>query len=369
MNDIYGHHEGFAKDVFYDAGAGVHRSMADTRVKEEHQRKRKMLAQAFAQKRVVNMESVPDILTQSSCIHTSVSATVKAAHTRPPPSFGDATTSGFGGQLRDDFAPTGCQISYFIQFQISRVSPLSGREEILFTKRQMLRIKPALDGTSIDSHPDLVQNEHCITRGEKAIYAIGKRQNKAQSIIGQLSAEIDEPFRIWLPSRDPDLLISQTARLTLFYQPCNWTANLTPTRPPLEIESFESQIVATTFFTKSAADARSGCYQPLAKREFLGKPMNFNEKRFSPFLREIPKTLRWDYQAETGAYTASLQVPVTLPRENFIPTFHSCLISRVYVLRCKLNLERGSGSIKLVVPLVISAKRDPAALPPYDASI
>ncbi|KAL3456113.1 cytochrome P450 [Aspergillus heterothallicus] len=56
MNDIYGHGAGFAKDAFYDAGAGVHRSMADTRVKEEHQRKRKMLAQAFAQKTVVNME-------------------------------------------------------------------------------------------------------------------------------------------------------------------------------------------------------------------------------------------------------------------------------------------------------------------------
>ncbi|KAI9376124.1 cytochrome P450 [Aspergillus egyptiacus] len=58
MNDIYGHGAGFSKDAFYDAGAGPYRSMADTRNKEEHQRKRKMLAHAFAQKTIVHLEPV-----------------------------------------------------------------------------------------------------------------------------------------------------------------------------------------------------------------------------------------------------------------------------------------------------------------------
>ncbi|KAL3483958.1 hypothetical protein BJX62DRAFT_244389 [Aspergillus germanicus] len=312
---------------------------------------------------------VPDILPQSSCIHTSAAAIVKAAHIRPPPSFGDATTSGFGGKLRDDFAPTGCQISYFIQFQVNRFNSLSRRGEPLFMKRQKLRIKPALDGNLMGSHPDLVRNEYCLPRGVKTIYATGKRQNRAESVLGQFSVSIDEPIRIWLPSRDPHLLISQTARLTLFYQPCNSGSNSAATTLPPELQSFESQIVATTFFT-GGTDATNGvCYQPLAKREFLGQPMNFYDKRFPPFLREIPRTLRWDYQAETGAYTASLQVPVTLPRENFIPTFHSCLISRVYALKCKVKLKGGSGVINLIVPLIISAKRNSAALPSYDASI
>ncbi|KAL4866190.1 hypothetical protein BDV12DRAFT_187600 [Aspergillus spectabilis] len=56
LNDIYGHRANFPKDEFYYAGAGPHRSMADTRSKEEHQRKRKMLAHAFAQKTIVGLE-------------------------------------------------------------------------------------------------------------------------------------------------------------------------------------------------------------------------------------------------------------------------------------------------------------------------
>ncbi|KAL2827741.1 cytochrome P450 [Aspergillus cavernicola] len=58
MNDIYGHGANFPKDEFYDVGAGPHRSMADTRSKEEHQRKRKMLAHAFAQKTIVGLETL-----------------------------------------------------------------------------------------------------------------------------------------------------------------------------------------------------------------------------------------------------------------------------------------------------------------------
>ncbi|KAL4911374.1 hypothetical protein BDW74DRAFT_172836 [Aspergillus multicolor] len=58
MNDIYGHGSNFPKDEFYDAGAGPYRSMADTRSKEEHQRKRKLLAHAFAQKTIVGLEPI-----------------------------------------------------------------------------------------------------------------------------------------------------------------------------------------------------------------------------------------------------------------------------------------------------------------------
>ncbi|KAL4875192.1 cytochrome P450 [Aspergillus karnatakaensis] len=58
MNDIYGHGTNFPKDKFYDAGAGPHRSMADTRSKEEHQRKRKTLAHVFALKTIIGLEPV-----------------------------------------------------------------------------------------------------------------------------------------------------------------------------------------------------------------------------------------------------------------------------------------------------------------------
>jgi cytochrome P450 len=58
MNEIYGHGANFLKDAFYDGGAGEHRSMGDTRVKAEHQQKRKMFAHVFAQKTIATLEHV-----------------------------------------------------------------------------------------------------------------------------------------------------------------------------------------------------------------------------------------------------------------------------------------------------------------------
>lgn len=58
LTDIYGHGANFLKDAWYDGGAGEYRHMADSRVKVEHQRKRKMLAHLFAQKTIANLEPV-----------------------------------------------------------------------------------------------------------------------------------------------------------------------------------------------------------------------------------------------------------------------------------------------------------------------
>lgn len=55
-HEVYGHGANMMKEGWYDAGAGVHRNIPDTRDKYEHQKKRKMLAHAFAQKTIVGLE-------------------------------------------------------------------------------------------------------------------------------------------------------------------------------------------------------------------------------------------------------------------------------------------------------------------------
>jgi cytochrome P450 len=54
--DIYGHGTPTSKDRFYDSLAGVHRQLFDSIDKEEHARKRKLFAAAFAQKSVEEKE-------------------------------------------------------------------------------------------------------------------------------------------------------------------------------------------------------------------------------------------------------------------------------------------------------------------------
>ncbi|KAH7118641.1 cytochrome P450 [Dactylonectria estremocensis] len=56
--EIYGHGANMLKEGWYDAGAGAHRNLSDTRDKAEHQAKRKMLAHAFAAKTVTELEPV-----------------------------------------------------------------------------------------------------------------------------------------------------------------------------------------------------------------------------------------------------------------------------------------------------------------------
>lgn len=56
VNDIYGHGANFLKDAWYDGGAGEFRHMADSRIKSEHQAKRKKLAHVFAQKTIASLE-------------------------------------------------------------------------------------------------------------------------------------------------------------------------------------------------------------------------------------------------------------------------------------------------------------------------
>ncbi|KAI9045147.1 uncharacterized protein KD926_009561 [Aspergillus affinis] len=298
---------------------------------------------------------IPDILPPSSCLHNkSAPAIVRAAHLRPPPSLGDATVSGLDGRLRDDFAPEACHISYTIQLQIIRMNPVSGVEKSLFIRKQMLRIKPALD-RSLVLHPGLISQSEYSIRGEKTIYA----NRLKKTALGQLSAAIeDTPIRIWLPLRDPHILISQTVRITLLYHPEEHSKSLSPP----QLDSVESQIIARTFHTTST----DGSYRPFEEKKCLGQPTKFHDKRFPPLLRPI-FSVNWLQDETGGSFTTSLQVPVTLPRENFIPSFHTCLVSRLYNLEYRLNIRKG-GSITLVAPLVISAKRDPAALPSYNAT-
>lgn len=55
---IYGHGANMLKSDWYDAAAGPHRNLADTRDKAEHQGKRKMLAHTFAAKTVLVFEPI-----------------------------------------------------------------------------------------------------------------------------------------------------------------------------------------------------------------------------------------------------------------------------------------------------------------------
>lgn len=55
-HEVYGHGANMMKEAWYDAGAGAYRNIPDSRDKYQHQKKRKMLAHAFAQRTIIGLE-------------------------------------------------------------------------------------------------------------------------------------------------------------------------------------------------------------------------------------------------------------------------------------------------------------------------
>ncbi|KAL4886286.1 hypothetical protein BJY04DRAFT_213817 [Aspergillus karnatakaensis] len=298
---------------------------------------------------------VTDYLAASSCTH-SANPLVKAAHLHPPPSCGDASIAGFGGKLRDDFAPTACRILYSIYVKIERSSMTTGLQETYLEKRAKVRVKPAIGEVPLPELPSSLSNEYNLFREETI-----QDPSSRKTTLGRINVTLEQPGCFYHPLRDPIRLISKAVRIFLVYH----QSNPESTKPPPELKSLKAQIIATTMYTTNLRETH-----PLAKkRDLFKRPINYRDAELPLSIPSIPQ-LSWKYDQSYKAYTATLLVPVTLPKDkSFIPTFHSCLISRVYSLDFQLSVQGASSTVKLRAPMQIAAERDPSALPSYNASL
>jgi hypothetical protein len=346
---------------------------------------------------------VPDYLPSQSCRHSAYPL-IKAAHLHPPPSLGDATIAGFGGRLRDDLAPQdGCKIVYTIIAKLERPSITTGIQETIMERRVKVRIKPHVGETPL---PELDLG-HAL-EGEISLFQDGVVKGSGSLMkaggSGRLAVSLEKPECFWHPLGDSVRLISKAVRLTLVYTPSASAAGAgtaqggSPAGLP-EIKSLRAQITATTLYTTQPA----GPHPPQKQRDFFGRPINYRDAEIPLSLPSLPQ-LRWtrmenqnqnqnqnpspnpDLESpppftepgpgpspgpENGAsYIATLLVPVTLTKDkSFVPTFHACLISRIYSLSFQLEVKGASNGFRLRAPMQIAAERDPGALPSYNASL
>ncbi|KAL3462541.1 hypothetical protein BJX64DRAFT_258898 [Aspergillus heterothallicus] len=323
---------------------------------------------------------VTDYLPASACPHSS-HPLIKAAHLQPPPSIGDAAIAGFGGRLRDDLAPeTACKIVYTIIVKLERPSITTRLQETIMEKRLKVRIKPLVGEIPL---PDL-------DLGKLADeYRLFQQENAFKG--GKLAVTLEQPECFWHPLGDSVRLISKAVRFFLVYSPSakdrgSSSDGLPATLP--ELKSLRGQITATTLYT---TQINADTHPPQKQRDFFGRPINFRDAEVPLELPSFPQ-LRWtrleDNNAESSpspnvvsqsrpaedaegiSYMATLLVPVTLTKDkSFVPTFHSCLISRIYSLSFQLDVKGVSTSFRLKAPMQIAAERDPGALPSYNASL
>jgi len=323
--------------------------------------------------------TIPSQLLPKACSHPVVSDHIRDVHLSLPPSIGDPDLAGFGSTLLDDLAPEMSKITYGIQVKIAHTRGSEGIS-VLADKLKKVRVKPAF----AEQPPlNIDHNDEYRSRQEKTV-----KKGLFKGKLGTLSAKTIQPPPLVIPgARSTEgRTITTMAKLVLRFDPTEETS------APPKLGSLGTKMKVVTYYasaprqnlpTRSTLgfDLSQGLYSeyvPLSnlciasaqweKHDAAQNPspeslvrrdsgisdcstLSEAEKAFAIGILPASK----DYK-QGAFYTAQILVPITLPMtQNFIPTFHSCLISRTYTLALQFSAH-GSSSIHLKVPIQICAE-------------
>ncbi|KAF3062194.1 putative arrestin protein [Daldinia childiae] len=326
---------------------------------------------------------IPSTLTLNACSHQVANNSVQDHHMRLPPTL--------GSWEKDDFAPHMSRVQYVIKARAYKDEPADGLTVKVMEAGQEIKVLPAaLEDAplSITKHDDL--------------YIMSKSKSLRKTIIspktGKVTITAAQPSAAML-SPDGQTSTSTTVPLYLEFEPASIDA-----RPP-KITGIASKVTAVTYFSAGGVsqypnlkDWHSafgsegrGSYSgttsvttgPLgdvkwsrhltaqARRDSGYGSDNLSSDTDLP-PRPLPHKTKGNLPSPIF-HAAQLQVPIQLPvqKKTFVPTFHSCITSRVYVLWLTVTVVSGGYSthITLGVPLQIGVRGtvshlDNTALPP-----
>ena len=333
---------------------------------------------------------VPNQLLPKACPHKTASDHVRETHLQLPPSLGDPELAGHGGTLLDDLAPEMSRITYRINVKVIQYRDSDGAAVVLADKMKKVRVKPAFDEQpplNIDPKDDEYR-----LRQEKTI-----RKGLFKGKLGTLVMESTQPKALRIPGARSTTAgpITTMAQVLLRFDPVNEAA-----RPP-RLNALATKLKVATFYASAprhafpsrasmGIDLTQGYYSesvPLstlsvASAQWTQHPPSASSTTTSAAANAADLTRRdsgisdcsstaspsssssiphpsKSHHASQSFYTAKILVPITLPAsKNFVPTFHTCLISRVYSLNLHLSVHGpgvGDSSLTLKVPVQIAA--------------
>lgn len=330
--------------------------------------------------------AVPEQMLLKICQHHVNSPAVRDAHLQLPPSFGDKDAAD-SHEAHKDMAPDMASVRYAIFAKLIRNKPTdegSVKTQIA-TKARRVRVIPA----AAEQPPvniDGPENDY-IMRKEKSVKK-GLLKNK----IGRIVMETQQPKSFCLPAprRSTEPLVegedqvTTLAKIMLRFDPAD------ETQKPPKLGALASKLKVTTFYASSArkdfpskaaptVDTTQGIHTEtlnlssrcMAAAEWCKHdPANPEAQNADARRRDSATSVNSAYgagftpkpsEAYNGKtyYTARLMVPITLPsHKTFVPTFHTCLVSRIYSLNLNLAISNaGIGpNIDLKVPVQVSAE-------------
>ncbi|OGM49517.1 hypothetical protein ABOM_001669 [Aspergillus bombycis] len=282
---------------------------------------------------------VPDRLPLQSCSHSTTHTGIKQAHTEAPPTLHLKTLS-----------QSLCKISYLIRVTVCRQNSNNNEKPgTLASCTKPLHLLPAHGEGDFFSRPE--KPDVYTSSAVQEVRGQWKRQ-----ALGRLEAVASTQQPIKVSSRCPPIdTVTTHVAVHLRFDPVRDTLppRLAKIHPTLKQSTLFSTELQEDFpsINKILSDQMSrGAHVQLTSlpsqaissirwtKHTLPHPSrssSFEQPSRSSFIGDSEPS----HTSTTGCfYTASVMVPITLPSNiDLVPTFHSCLLSRIYALELRLS--------------------------------
>lgn len=333
---------------------------------------------------------IPTYLTIGACNHHIVDDQLQDHHVCLPPTMGKWE--------KDDMTPQMAQVEYSVKARIYRQPDLSQHKIKVMEASESLFVLPASA-----EHPPLN-----ITKQDKLYkmrHSKTLRKGLLSGKLGRITAEAAQPQAAIL--RPDGLGVSKTqTTIDLMFEPA--ALDIIPPK----ITAVSSKLIARTFYSAGSIAQlpnlgdwvnqvgieKRGDYQTsVALPSLVAKGDSSRLVRWS---QHLSSAMRRDSGYSSGAedesrrgsegsqqlsspiyHTATLEVPIDLAplllKKTPVPTFHSCIASRVYTLQLTVSLTSGTATntIHFSLPLQIVVAQDPRlglsdeGLPSFETAI
>lgn len=322
---------------------------------------------------------IPEHLLPTACKHRVVGNHVHEAHLHLPPSMGDKEICP-----SDDLAPDMVKIQYAIRVRVTRTRENSGKVIVLTDRARKLRVIPAIPEAP-PMHIPADDREYTLSVAKtlrKGMFAgklgriiISASQTKAlaasatPSSSSTIIATLKLRFEPSEANAQPPRLGSLTSKIkaSTFYavKPLDDLANRSAMCLSYDLSrgvystttSLATRCVEAVSWTlhrrSSSSSSSSSSQNPIRRDSGYSTCSSDSSSPETTVTPPPPSAKTW--------YEASIIVPLTLPTsKTWIPTFHSCIASRIYSLDMSLSVHTpGTGvpptSISLRLPVQISS--------------
>jgi hypothetical protein len=309
---------------------------------------------------------VPNHLLLRACSHKCNTDHVHHAHLQLPPSMGCREVS-----IQDDLAPEMSKVHYAIKVKVLRNGDHDGKDAVLIERMKKLRIVPAQ--AELPPMNILTGNTDFVLSETKTL-----RKGMFSGKLGKITVSAEQPSAIILPSPSSNSTLPATAMATLNLR---FDPQDTSSQPP-RLGGLTTKIKASTFYSARPAEflpshhtmsthfdmirgiydtsvsLSSRCVEAVSWTKHNAAPAYTRRNSASS---SSSSDCSDDAKPGSEYYSATVLVPITLPStKTWVPTFHSCIVSRTYTIDLNLSIHTpGNGvpasNVSLHLPIQIAA--------------